>query len=592
MLQIQAPIAIADQPATPSDTSPPTYSHSNIFNQDTYVETQKALFWDVDSKFSSSHEIALCYTPTDQSEEDRDSSNGVPDVVDPIVASEHPEAGSITFESVPDQLKERRGPERVKRRSGRRTMSNIIIRQSEDAESGCTHVINLKFVDLGWSQDPYAADIRLVIQTCNANRNGRKCNGRFAKPAWWDGATIDYSTLHQKLRKNGIIQLGKGKRRKLDDYPGASNKSRRKARDESPGKQESDSDVSSISTSPEYSSISRQASTASSLSDLAARSPSFGFALPESQMLIPPAHALPSPALLSPPTPAPPIYTGQYSGNYQSNGMVALTTGHLTGVSMNSGFDEGMAQPQGNLNININFGPPTTPLLPMATPLAVPRVNYPLSALSGQSVYDPGFANQYFIPEHRPQTFTYGVSSSIPLTAASIVQTPMPSQQPPSHSGVAPTLPPTLLQLLAFGHSNSMGPVPAIPPATSFDFAVAPSVCVSQPAPNFAMAASADMSQWNRPRTIHEVRELVVPRGPRRAASEGCVTSISQEHPLGSRSNSDQRATQVHYDPLNPFTHRSLDVAAAASIADPDSADAMLWTDLDDLASEVLGIGV
>ncbi|KAJ3340857.1 hypothetical protein HDU93_006149 [Gonapodya sp. JEL0774] len=71
---------------------------------------------------------------------------------------------------------------------------------------GCGHKVVLKFADLGWEKEPYEQDIRLVMQTCNRSKHRKKCNARFDVPRWWEGRpTIDYSTLHQKLRRNNMI---------------------------------------------------------------------------------------------------------------------------------------------------------------------------------------------------------------------------------------------------------------------------------------------------------------------------------------------------------------------------------------------------
>ncbi|KXS14558.1 hypothetical protein M427DRAFT_70560 [Gonapodya prolifera JEL478] len=99
---------------------------------------------------------------------------------------------------------------------------------------GCNHSVMLKFVDLGWASErnlmaheedgdgeevDYEPDIRLVIQTCNVTSGGKKCGGRFAKPDWWDGGTIDYSTLDVRLKRNGLVE--KATKREINEDPPA-----------------------------------------------------------------------------------------------------------------------------------------------------------------------------------------------------------------------------------------------------------------------------------------------------------------------------------------------------------------------------------
>ncbi|KAJ3340862.1 hypothetical protein HDU93_006154 [Gonapodya sp. JEL0774] len=100
----------------------------------------------------------------------------------------------------------------------------------------CGHSVLLKFVDLGWAnerkvvvrmglgdedgaENDYKPDLRLVIQTCNAVRDKKKCGGRFAKPDWWEGPTIDYSALDSRLKRNGLVEVTKRAGLVADELP-------------------------------------------------------------------------------------------------------------------------------------------------------------------------------------------------------------------------------------------------------------------------------------------------------------------------------------------------------------------------------------
>ncbi|KAJ3340860.1 hypothetical protein HDU93_006152 [Gonapodya sp. JEL0774] len=162
----------------------------------------------------------------------------------------------------------------------------------------CQHQVWLKFTDLGWEKEPYQTDLCLVLQTCNRNRNGKKCNARFEPPEWWQHRVIDYSTLHQKLLRHGLVRSTQTRRRRTEGDLGSNHRDSGFADEKTSG---DEMQVVSNLTSESYNITHSEVAVRTAFADQSGVHPSFSVLQQPSPLHLAWLTSLP------PPSPAPPF---------------------------------------------------------------------------------------------------------------------------------------------------------------------------------------------------------------------------------------------------------------------------------------------